>query len=571
MTLAAFSSVFIGSGMEGALLLVLFSLSGAMEDAVTTKAKSALNTLHNIAPKKATVIDPSGILLERALEEIPVGALILIKANEIVPLDGLIVEGASSINMSHLTGENFPVTKVVGDTVAAGSRNQEGVLEVQVTSTNKESTLAKIIQLVTQAEEAKPALQQWFDLLSQKYAITIISLAFIFAVFLPFILSIPYFGQEGSIYRALAFLIAASPCALIIAIPIAYLSAVSVCAKKGILIKGGVSLDAIASCHLVAFDKTGTLTTGNLSLIDFEVLSEESSIPFVSLLTKNEALMTAYALERNTVHPISKAITDFIAPLNLKQVPLYSFKSIPGFGLEGIATLENGDKKVYFGRPSYVLNKFSSHEKKILQEKIKTIEEQGELLALLLIDTTPFIFRFRDETRKEIPNLLNNLRSLTLKTVMLTGDHYHSAKRIAKELSIGEFHADLTPEDKLNYVSRLAEKEGLIMVGDGVNDAPALARATVGISMGLSGSAAATDAADVIFLNDNLEHLYWLILKARQTKKIVKQNLILATLAIVVASLPALSGLVPLWLAVVIHEGGTVLVGLNALRLLRRR
>jgi Cd2+/Zn2+-exporting ATPase len=565
MTLAAFSSVFIGSGMEGGLLLVLFSLSGAMEDAVTSKAKDALSSLHKLSPTKAIVIESDGTLIEKALKTIPVGIKILVKAGQVIPLDGEIVEGTSSVNLVHLTGENFPVTKTLGDSVPAGGKNLEGALTLIVTKTSSDSTLARIITLVTEAQEARPLLQRWFDKASKGYAISIITLSALFAAMLPMILPIPFLGVEGSIYRALAFLIAASPCALIIAIPIAYLSAVSSCAKRGILLKGGITLDALARCHAIAFDKTGTLTTGELTCLSLEALYAEDN----TRESLNQALSIAYAMERNAVHPIASAIMKFGEENNIAAAPITHFISVPGYGLKGTAMFPNGNQEIYLGKPSYIANQLSLDAQKILVKRTSEIEDHGELLAVLTIGTQPFIFRFRDTARVDIGTMLNAVKKRGMELVMLTGDHFNSAKSIAEELKIDQFHADLTPEQKLHYVSNIAEKKGLAMIGDGVNDAPALARATVGICMGKVGSSAAIDASDVVLLHDNIEMLDWLIEKAKKTKKIVKQNLFLATAAIFIASIPALTGVIPLWLAVVMHEGGTVLVGLNGLRLLR--
>lgn len=562
MTLAAFSSVFIGSGMEGGLLLVLFALSGAMEDAVANKAKSAISGLHKIAPTKACVIDANGILLEKAIQDISVGTHILIKAGQVVPLDGTVIEGASSVNLVHLTGENLPVTKTVGDPVPAGGRNLDGALILEVTRTSADSTLARIIQLITQAQEARPALQRWFDKVSRGYAIAIISLSALFALLLPLISSVPFFGTEGSLYRAVAFLIAASPCALIIAIPIAYLSAISICARRGVLLKGGLVLDSLAKCRAVAFDKTGTLTAGKLTCLAVEPL-------FASKKTSSEALSIAYAMEKNAVHPIAQAILNYAAEKGAKQVALRNFKAIPGYGLEATVILPEGPQPAYIGKPDYIANRLSPQQKQQLLERTRQIEGQGEALAVLLVDQQLFIFRFADTLRPQMRETIQAIKKRGWDVVMLTGDHASNAQRIASELGLDEVHADLLPEDKLHYVSQLAQKKGLAMIGDGINDAPALARATVGICMGKVGSSTAIEAADIILLQDNIELLDWLIGKAKQTQAIVTQNLILAAAAIIVASLPALGGFVPLWLAVVMHEGGTVLVGLNALRLLR--
>lgn len=564
MTLAAFSSVLIGSGMEGGLLLVLFALSGSMEDLVTAKAKSAISTLHKLSPTKACVISPDGTLFERSIKDVAIGTPILIKSGQVVPLDGIVTEGISSVSLVHLTGESVPVTKKAGDEVPAGGRNLEGTLTITVTRTSNDSTLAKIIQLVTQAQEERPILQRWFDKLSKGYAIAIILLAGLFSLALPFLYGIPFFGVEGSIYRALAFLIAASPCALVIAIPIAYLSAVGACARQGILLKGGVILDALASCSVFAFDKTGTLTTGNLTLEGMEAIGITD--PALEL----QGIEVAYSLERNAVHPIAKAVIEYGQKQQLPLVALEEFKSIPGYGLSAIATTFDGKKSVYIGKSDYILPKLDQSQATLLSQRVETLQAKGKLIAVLLLEQQLFILYFKDMLRDNIVSTVEELRKQKLHLVMLTGDHENSAKQVAAELGFTEYLADLRPDDKLHYVSQQAAERGLAMVGDGINDAPALARATVGICMGKVGSTAAIDAADVVLLQDNIDLLGWLMNKARQTQKIVKQNLSLATLAILIASLPALAGYVPLWLAVVLHEGGTVLVGLNGLRLLKR-
>lgn len=572
MTLAAFSSVMIGSSTEGALLLVLFAISGSMEDAVSSKAKRAISSLHKLSPSKACVVDDGGILREKSVKDIAVGTNILVKAGEIVPLDGVVIAGASSVNLVHLTGENMPVTKTIGDHVPSGGQNLEGVLTLSVINDSGKSTVAKIIQLVTQAQEARPKLQRWFDTLSQTYAMSIIALAFIFALTLPHFISIPYLGREGSVYRALAFLIAASPCALIIAIPIAYLSALSVCAKRGILLKGGIVLDALASCKAFAFDKTGTLTLGELQCQGIEKISPNNS-DHKSLGDSKLPLAIAAALEKNAVHPIAKALTSYCSEIeNLPKIELEEFKSIPGYGLQAKALLPQGPSSVFIGNPEYILKQLSSEEKERSQllAAIENVNSKGLLSTLLLIEKEIFLFYFIDTIRPKMKETIEAIRSRGLDVLMLTGDRENSAKKIASGVGIENIFAALTPEDKLAHIFELSETKRLAMVGDGVNDAPALARATVGICMGKVGSTSAIEAADVILLHDNIEMLDWLLGKASQTTAIVRQNLFLASFAIIFASLPALSGLLPLWIAVILHEGGTILVGLNALRLLKQ-
>ncbi|OGN55256.1 MAG: cadmium-translocating P-type ATPase [Chlamydiae bacterium RIFCSPHIGHO2_12_FULL_44_59] len=527
MTLAAFVAVAIDSALEGALLLVLFELSHGMEDAVSSKARSALHNLNHIAPKFAHMLDQEGIFYEKSVREIQVGEILFVKNGEIIPLDGVIIQGTSSLNLVHLTGESLPISKTIGDTVPAGARNLEAALTIQVTKTSSDSTLSRVVKLITEAQEAKPRLQQWLDRFGKRYATSIIALTFLFAIGLPFLRSMSYFGHEGALYRALAFLIAASPCALIIATPTAYLSAISASARKGILLKGGMTLDALASCNLIAFDKTGTLTTGQLQC-------KTTDIP-------DDMLAIAYGLERNVVHPIATAICHLAQEKRILPAVVTEFRAIPGFGMEGII---DGEKAV-LGRP-------------------KKHAKRGVLAFLEYRDQT-YLFEFSDQVRENMQELI---QSLPLQAIMLTGDHEASAQTVAQAVGIDQVFANLLPEDKLDKVALLSE-QGLAMVGDGINDAPALARATVGISLGRIGSATAVDASDVVLLTDDLHQLTWLFKKSKKTGRIVKENITLALLVILLTTTPALLGYIPLWLAVILHEGGTVLVGLNSLRLLR--
>jgi Cd2+/Zn2+-exporting ATPase len=558
MTVAALLSVLIGSGFEGALLLVLFELSASMEEAVTKKTRSALLNLNRLAPRSACVIAEDGTLFERAVSEIAIGEQLLIKAGELVPLDGEVVAGSSFVNLVHLTGESHPVPKKPQDEVQAGARNLDGTLTVKVTRTSSDSTLARIIQLITQAASTKPKLERLLDKFGKRYALTIMILSVGFAALLPVFFALPYLGTEGAVYRALTFLIAASPCALIIATPTAYLSAISSCARKGILLKGGVILDALANSSVIAFDKTGTLTTGKLTCASLLSVFPEGA-------DTTRALSIAAALERNAVHPVAEAICAYAESKKAPSVSLEDFKASAGFGLEGSIH----GQPVFIGHPEFILTKIppSKHAE---WERVKDqMRREGHLTTLLLVGEELFAFHFTDMLRPSLFEVLSQLKK-HLQVVMLTGDHVDNAHYVAKELGIDEVFANLRPEDKLTKVEELSKQGGLIMVGDGVNDAPALARATVGISLGKIGSMAAVDASDIVFLQDDLTLLNWLMRKAHQTLAIVKQNLTLSMGVILLATTPALLGIVPLWAAVILHEGGTVLVGLNSLRLLRR-
>ncbi|MES2198691.1 MAG: heavy metal translocating P-type ATPase [Chlamydiota bacterium] len=559
MTLAALLSILIGSGLEGALLLVLFEISASLESSVMQKTKSIISQLHRLSPTTAYLVKEDGHLVECSVKEVPIGAKILVKAGEVAPLDGKVVEGSSFITLSHITGESLPIAKTIGDEVLAGARNLDGTLTLLVSRSNQDSTLSKIIGLITHAQESKPKLQKWIDSVDEKYATSIIILTALFASFIPvFFPAIPYLGIEGSVYRALTFLIAASPCALVIGAPTAYLSAISCSAKKGILLKGGSILDALAKCQRIAFDKTGTLTTGELICTHIEPLNESAKN-----LSIDKVLSLAGSMERHVKHPIAEAITNLVKEKNIPFASIDNLQSIPGSGIMALNSISK--TPCYLGSKSFVLSQKLDLSLSLSTSIISSTQ------TYFLLDDSLFVFHFQDEVRKEAKELIKRLRNnLKMDIVMLTGDEEHNAETIAASLGIDIVFSHLKPEDKLDKVALLSQDKGLIMVGDGVNDAPALARATVGISMGKIGSSSAIAASDVIFLQDDIGSLDWIVDKSHQTMRIIKQNIFLALFVIVFATTPALLGWIPLWLAVILHEGGTVLVGLNSLRLFKK-
>lgn len=559
MTIAAFISLGIGRPHEGALLLVLFGISNAMEAALTFKTKSAIHNLNKISPTKAFLIEEDGSIHEKSIKEIMVGNNILIKAGEIIPVDGIVVEGTSSINLEHLTGENEPLFIKKDDQVPAGSRNIEGSFTLKVIKTSHESTLSQIIHLISEAQKTKPKIERIFDSFGKPYASIIIFISFFSAILMPFIFSIPFLGMEGSIYRALAFLIAASPCALIIAIPTAYLSGISVCAKKGIILKGGTVFDSLYDCDQIAFDKTGTLTKAKLALVEIKKIYGPSDL---------DALAVAASLEKGSTHPIASAI---ISSYKKKPfLPVKDFKSIPGYGIEAKVKINEKYQNAFIGLLDFIENKLSKEQKDLLLKEKNIALEKGQIITVLQVENELFLFKFFDSIRKNMKKIIQELKNQNLKPIMLTGDNLSAANAIAKEVSIDEIHANLRPKDKLELITSFAEKGNLVMIGDGINDAPALAKANVGISMGKVGSTTAVDASDIVLLTDDLSQLPWLFNKTRALRKIVLQNLFLALGVITFASIPALLGYLPLWLAVSLHEGGTFLVGLNSLRLLKK-
>lgn len=561
MTIAAFLALAIKKPYEGALLLILFGLSNALESTLAYKTKSAIHNLNKISPTKAFVIKEDGSMHEKSIKEINLGDNIFIKAGEIIPLDGIVIDGESSLNLEHITGESTPILTKKSDMVFAGSINIDGVLTISVKKTSHQSTINRIIELISRAQKSKPKIERLFDTFGKKYATTIIFAAIFFTLFLPLFFKISLFGVNGSIYRSLCFLIAASPCALIIATPASYLSAMSALAKNGILFKGGSIIDAINSCQMIALDKTGTLTRGELQFIEIEKISDKDGID------KKMAMDIICNLEKGSSHPIAKA-------LRLKKfnkIDLKEFRSIPGYGVEAKVYVKGKYIQAFVGLSEHIEKKLSKDELDALEKKKREIEKRGEISSVLLISKDLFVLRFSDTIRTGAKKTISFFKKRGINPLMLTGDNEKIARAISKELNIKDIYFDLRPEDKVNLIDSLCHNSHLAMVGDGINDAPALAKATVGISLGKIGSATAIDASDVILLNDNISSLCFLFEKAKKTKEVLIQNIFFALSVIAVAGTSALLGLIPLYMAVILHEGGTVLVGFNSLRLLKGR
>ncbi|EPP34870.1 cadmium-translocating P-type ATPase [Chlamydia ibidis] len=555
MTSAAFGSIFIDGALEGALLLVLFTFSEALGLMVSGKARSTLVSLKNLTPTMAWIVLDNGNLKKTPISQVQVGDVIRTKSGEIVPLDGVITHGCSSINLMHLTGEKVPKFCQVGSIVPAGARNLEGSFDLKVLRTGADSTISHIINLVIQAQNSKPRLQKRLDQYASIYTLAIFAISASIAILVPLFSSIPFFGPNSAFYRALAFLIAASPCALIIAIPIAYLSAVNACAKNGILLKGGVVLDRLVSCNSIVMDKTGTLTTGELTCMGCDLIGP-SHPNFFSLIL---------SLEQSSSHPIAEAIVTYLTKQQIISLPADTYQTIPGHGVQGIFQ----GNKLFIGKVSTALQSVDKKYVDEITDRVNSARQRGEICSLAYFNSSCALFYFKDVPRTNAKAIIEELQKSGYPVSMLTGDHRVSAENTAKVLGITEVFSDLSPDDKLDKVRELAKNRHILMVGDGINDAPALAQATVGIAMGEAGSATAVEAADVVLLNDALSSLPWLIQKAKSTQKIVSQNLALALAVIFLVSWPASLGMIPLWLAVILHEGSTIVVGLNALRLLK--
>lgn len=563
MVLAAFLSIFIHSSLEGALLLVLFSTSHSLEHYVSHKAKSTLNHLNEMAPRKAQVIHGSGKIVEKSTKDIQVGEIIWVRAGEVIPLDGKVIEGQTSMDVSHLTGEHAPMPLSEGQQASAGALNLEGSLKIQVDRTNSHSTLSKIINLIYKANNAKPKLQSWFDRFGQKYSLFVIVSSLLFALILPWINpQLSYWGIEGSIYRALAYLIAASPCALIMAVPIAYISAINASAKQGVILKGGITLDILSKIKSIAFDKTGTLTSGELECLKI------TSLDGMELQDPSSVLAVAKGLEQHALHPVAKAIIHYADFRGISSAQISKGKALPGQGIEGVVYQNDKELVCAIGKLSFIASMASEKQSHLL---LNYQNQPGHLISALKLGDQIYLFHFVDHLRADAQRVLKDLKNnLGLKTYILSGDNDLSVARVAQNLEVDHYFGGLKPEDKLKLVEEYSKKEPLAMVGDGINDTPALARASVGIALGNIGSHMGSEISQVVLIKNDLSLIYKLLLKAKKTIRVVKQNVLLASLIIVLISIPALFGIIPLWMAVVFHEGGTVLVGVNSLRLLRK-
>ncbi|TVU08625.1 hypothetical protein EJB05_42034, partial [Eragrostis curvula] len=597
MALAAFASIFMGNSLEGGLLLAMFNLAHIAEEYFTSKSMIDVRELKENHPEFALLLETSGdesvpfsnlSYTKVPVHDLKVGSHILVRAGEAVPVDGEVYQGASTVTIEHLTGETKPLERTVGDAIPGGARNLEGMMIVKVTKSWDDSTLNRIVQLTEEGQLNKPKLQRWLDEFGEHYSRVVVALSLIVAFLGPFLFKWPFFGNSvcrGSIYRGLGLMVAASPCALAVA-PLAYATAISSLASKGILLKGGHVLDALASCQSIAFDKTGTLTTGKLKCKAIEPihghLVVKNGLSDSSCCTPNcesEALAVAAAMEEGTTHPIGRAVLDHSVGKELPVVSVESFECLPGRGVE--ATLsgvkaknnENELAKASIGSVEYISSLYrSSGESEQIKQAAKSSAYGPEFVqAALSVDKKVTLFHFEDEPRSGVCEVISTLREKAkLRIMMLTGDHESSALRVAKAVCIDEVHYSLKPEDKLNKVKAVSREGGggLIMVGDGINDAPALAAATVGIVLAQRASATAVAVADVLLLQDNIGGVPFCIAKARQTTSLVKQSVALALTCIVFAALPSVLGFLPLWLTVLLHEGGTLLVCLNSIRAL---
>jgi Cd2+/Zn2+-exporting ATPase len=558
MIAVAVGAACIGAWAEGATLLFLFSLSGALEHFALGRTQKEIRSLFRDAPKFATVIDRLGREQEMRVEEIRAGMRLLIKPGAQFPVDGEVAKGATAADESTLTGEATPVEKKLGETVLAGTINLWGAVEIIVTKPASESALQKIIKLIREAQQQKAPSQRFTDKFSTWYTYFVLGLAL--AMFFVWwlgchLLAFSDAAGHSAFYRTMTLLVVSSPCALVLSIPSAVLAAIAFGARHGILFRGGAAVEKLAEINTVALDKTGTLTTGELRLETIE------SFPAGR---ESDIARLAFSLEKLSTHPLARAITLYGKRQNLQAIELAQFESVTGHGLRA---KWNG-KDVYLGKRDWVAReraRFGGDGAAIPAptEKDSGVSEiwisGGDLLGRILL---------RDDIRPQARAVIDELRRENLRTVVLTGDRKSAAENLKERLHLDDVRAELKPEEKVAAIRELSEGKLVAMVGDGVNDAPSLAAAHIGVAMGARGADAALEQADVVLMHDRLENFLAAFRLSRRARRIIRTNLIisLGTVAVLVSF--AMLGKIPLTIGVVGHEGSTVIVVMNSLRLL---
>lgn len=549
MTVAIMGAAALGQWREAALVAALYSVSEALEGFTIQRTRHAIRGLMDLVPPKAHVLRPAGEI-EVDVKDVHVGERILIRPGENIPVDGVIRDGSSTIDESAVTGESMPVERGVGQQVFAGTLNGNGALVVETTKSFDDNTVSKIIHLVEQAQAQKGRTQMWVERFGRVYSPAILGTALLVAV-VPLIV-----GLDASAWlrRAVSFLVAASPCALAVATPVTLVAAIGSAARRGVLIKGGSVLEILGRVRAVALDKTGTITRGKPDVVAIESAG----------LSESELLRFAASVEHYSEHPLARAIVRHAKLLGIPRSPAADFQAITAAGVTALVE----------GRAVAVLKPSAARAQGIelgaaAEAWLLAAVERGESVVEVVIDSRSVgLVALADTIRPEAAALVAALRRAGVEhVVMLTGDNAGTARTIAGKVGIDEFHAGLLPEDKVSKVLELREKYGIVaMVGDGINDAPALAAASVGIAMGVAGSDAALAAADVALLADDLSKLEYALQLGRKTRRLIHQN-VAASLIVVVALVAGVfaAGL-SMFASVVAHEGSEVLIILNGLR-----
>ncbi len=549
LLVSTFGAVYLGKAGEAAALVFLFAVGSYLESLATNRTRRSLAELMSFVPETAEVKKTDKVIT-MPVEEISPGEVVVVRPGMRIPVDGIVTFGETTVNQSAITGESVPIRMFPGCQVYAGTLNNEGYLEVQVNRYYKATTLQRIIQLVKKAEQHKAPVESFVARFARVYTPLVIVLAVVLAVVPPIIFALDF---RPWLYRSLALLVVSCPCALVISTPVAFVSAIGSSARSGVLVKGGAFLEEIARARTVAFDKTGTLTSGRLRV---------TNVHPAPGYTKEEVLRIAASVERNSEHPIARAICLYAEEQGVRSVELLGFRSVPGRGALGLAD----------GVTWWVGNAAMAEFFEVQSVHHATADEWGSGGTAVLVGTDRDgvigYVTLGDEIRPGASELIRKLKGRGIKTVLLTGDNRSAAMRVSNELGIDEVCWELLPEQKLNAILDLKNRFGhTVMVGDGVNDAPALAVADVGIAMGRIGSDTALDTADVVLMNDDLLSIDRLWELAQRTSAVVRQNIAFALGIKLLAVLLAFPGLLSLVLAVLADDGAAVLVTLNALRL----
>ncbi|MDC4228306.1 MAG: heavy metal translocating P-type ATPase (plasmid) [Candidatus Manganitrophus sp.] len=564
MGTAAVVAALIGQVGEGAMLVFLYSISEGAEGYTEEKTRSAVRALMNLAPKVARV-RRDGVEREISVEEIKVGDVFIVKPGQSIATDGIILTGSSSINQAPVTGESVPVEKQPGDPVFAGSINGEGALDVRTTKTFSENTIARIIQMVEEAQEKKGRSQRFIERFGRRYSPAVLALGILVAIVPPLLLNALW---ATWITRATVFIVAAAPCALVISIPITLVASLGTGARMGVLIKGGIYLEELAKIKIIALDKTGTLTQGKPEVTDV-ILCRDSE---TSRIASSEALLSlASGIEQRSEHPLARAIIRYAELRGIAPAELNDFRALTGAGASARLNHSSVHTMVYIGKPDLFSTRLGINLERV-QDDILRLQEQAKTVVLVGDEQAAWgLIAIRDNIRPNARKAIQALHGAGVqKVVMLTGDNPQTADVIARELGIDEVYADLKPEDKVIKVRELAERYGHVaMVGDGVNDAPALAEATIGIAMGAAGTDVALETADVALMADDLEKLAYALQLAKRTQSVVQQNLALSALVIGLFVVGAVAGVLSLPMAVVGHEVSEFVVITSGLRMLR--
>lgn len=547
MVLAAIGAALIDQWREGATLLLLFSFSNVLQDYAIGRSRSAIQSLFKLYPETATV-QRDGQIVTLKISEVLLDDTVLVKPGERIPVDGVVLRGQSAVDESAITGESIPVEKKVGSLAFAGTLNAQGILDIRATKLATQSTLARIVQLVENAQETKAPTEQFLEKFEQRYAVLILIATALFILVPTLLLNVPF---DAQFYRAMVLMTVASPCALIISVPAAYISAIASSARMGVLLKGGTYLENLAHVKAIAFDKTGTLTIGQPRVT--EVVAHTGS--------EADLLMLASALEARSEHPLAKAIVDEATARGLTWAEVDTFEALAGRGIRGSVQ----GIAIEIGSINHLIT--LAPLPPALEEAVQRLQQQGNTtMGVLRAGEWLGAIALADQVRPAAKSVIERLKHEGVKVAMFTGDTRVVAENIARQLGIDIVRAELLPEDKVTAIQALtAEYGATAMVGDGVNDAPALATATVGIAMGGAGSDVAMETAGVVLMGDRIERIADAIQLAHKARRVVWQNITFAIGVIVVLIASTFLFSLPLTLGVFGHEGSTVIVVLNGL------